>query len=36
VFELLEDAPSAGVADGDAGRIGRELRGVYETMMTRA
>jgi len=36
VFELLADAARAGVADGDAGRIGRELRGVYETMMTRA
>jgi hypothetical protein len=35
VFELLEDSTCLGAGDGDAARVGRELRGVYETMMTR-
>ena len=35
VFELFEDADRVGIGDGDATRVGRELRGVYETMMTR-
>jgi hypothetical protein len=35
VFELFEDADRVGIGDGDAARVGREWRGVYETMMTR-